>query len=372
MKVLNISTSSLFYNGIGIVLLNYYQNMYNDKIQMDYISPGYVDQDYKKEISIKGNKVFEFEYKGQKIRQKRPIKYCFKLYNIIKKEKYDIVHVHGSSSMMAMDLLVAKLAGTKIRIAHSHNTQSDNKILNMIFRPIFMKSYTHAFACGEEAGKWLFGQKSNFTIIPNGKDCELYEYNEKIRKKIRKKFRIPDNNIVIGHVGNFNEQKNHEYLLKIFKELSDNYRLLLVGSGELQEEIVSFAKKMNIYDRIIFTGSVPSDMVAKIIQAMDIIVFPSKFEGFPNVLIEWQISGLPCLISDKITKSVNLTNLVKFLSINENPKVWAQEINKTKILDREKNNLMIRQAIINAGYDIKENAKRLEQLYLDLKKEEFR
>lgn len=351
-----------------MVLLNYYQNMYDSSIIMDYLSPDVVDMDFKNKITQKGNSLYEFGYKGKKMRQVKPIMYAIKLYKLLKEEHYDAIHVHGSSSMMVLELFIGKLAGVKIRIAHSHNTKSDNEKMNRLFKCLFNRLYTDAFACGEDAGKWLFGDSSSFVIIPNGKDLNLYKYNQIKRKEYRNLYHL-NNKIVIGHVGNFNDQKNHEYLLNIFNELNDDkYCLLLVGGGELQEKIVSLAKKMCIQNRIVFAGSVSSEKVAEIIQAMDIIVFPSKYEGFPNVLIEWQISGLPCLISDKITEAVKLTDLVKFLPIDKSPKIWAEEIKKTKIIDRKKDNLSIQRKVKEAGYDIKENAKKLENLYLDLKR----
>ena len=148
-------------------------------------------------------------------------------------------------------------------------------------------------------------------------------------KKIRQKYNFDENDIVIGHVGNFYDQKNHKYLLEVFYELtkvSKKYKLLLVGSGTLMESIKELTEKLNIKDKVIFLGQVSVEEAAQIIQGMDIMVFPSKFEGFPNVLIEWQISGLPCVISDIITKKVSITDLVVFKSIDEEPVEWAKTI----------------------------------------------
>ncbi len=303
--------------------------------------------------------------------QKRPIMYCRKLYKIIKTEKYDIVHVHGSSSMMFMQLLTAKIAGVKIRIAHSRNTSCEHKLLNVLFKPFFKRIYTNAFACGKEAGEWLFGKKENFVIIPNGKDCEMFEFQETIREQYRQKYNLRDK-IVIGHIGNFNYQKNHEFLIDIFYELSklnNNYYLILAGKGTLEKEIHDKIIELGLQKNVIFLGQVPVKEVANWLQAMDIMVFPSRFEGFPNVLIEWQIAGLPCIISDRITKDVKVTDLVKFISLDKSPKYWAEEIIKIKIQDRN----LIKDKVINQikehGYDIKENAKRLEKIYENLIKE---
>ena len=190
MKVLNIMTSALHYNGIGMSLLNYYRNVDASKVQMDFLVPNSIGEELKKEFTVKGNKVFELEYKGMKMHQKKPVMYCKKLYKIIKEEKYDIVHVHGSSAMMFLQLFTAKLAGVKVRIAHSRNTSSDHNFLHKIFKIPFEFSYTACFACGKEAGEWLFGKNKDVTIINNGKDSEMFKFNVDIRNEYRKKYNI--------------------------------------------------------------------------------------------------------------------------------------------------------------------------------------
>lgn len=358
-------TSFLNYNGIGMSLLNYYNYIDADKIQMDYLVPNKVDENLKKEFTKKGNKLFEFDYKNKKMHQRRPIKYCIKLYKLIKQEKYDIVHAHGSSSMLFLQLLTAKLAGVKVRIAHSRNTNAIFGFLNIVFKPLFKISYTDALACGREAGEWLFGKKAQFTVIPNGKDCNMFEYRDSIREEYRKKYNI-ENKIVIGHVGNINCQKNHEFLIKVFNELKSHnkdYYLILAGDGPLIGDIKKQVVDLNLEEDILFLGQISVDDVAKWLNAMDIMVFPSKWEGFPNVLIEWQISCLPCVVSDAITKDVKITELVSFKSLKDLPIEWAKEIESISIIDRNSIKYKIMEEVKKAGYDIKENAKFLEELY---------
>lgn len=300
--------------------------------------------------------------------QKRPLMYCKSLYKIIRKEGYDIVHVHGSSSMMFMQLLTAKLAGVKVRIAHSRNTSSGHNFLHILCKPLFKVLYTNAFACGKEAGKWLFGTNEKFIIIPNGKDSKMFEFKADIREKYRRKYDLKDK-IVIGHIGNINYQKNHDFLIDVFNELckkNKNYYLILAGKGNLEKEIHEKVEKLGLHSKVMFLGQIPVEEVANWLQAMDIMVFPSKFEGFPNVLIEWQMAGLPCIISDTITKDVKITKLVQFESLDNTPKSWADEINNIKIEDREANKQEVINQIKEKGYDIKENAKRLENIYEDL------
>ena len=362
MRVLNVLTGPIAYEGISMSVLNYFKNIDNSKIKMDFVGPYIVDE-IEKQINDKGGKVYIIEG-----RKKNPLRYIKKVSLLIKENKYDIVQAHGSSAILCLEMIAAKKAGCKIRIAHCRNTKCDHVILDKLLRPIFYKTYTHGFACGELAGKWLFKDRK-FEIINNGKDTEKFKYDEEIRKKMRYKCNLEDK-IVIGHVGNFNEQKNHTFLIDILYNLvqkNPNYYLVSIGKGRLQSAIEQKVKELGIDKNILFVGA--SSEVEKWLQAMDIMVFPSKFEGFPNVLVEWQIAGLPCIISSAITKEVKLTNLVQFVPLEKNPKYWAEEIGKIELQDRNLIKDKVIAQIKEQGYDIKENAKKLEKIYENLVKE---
>lgn len=365
IKVLNVLTTNLCLDGISNSAMNYYRHINRDTIQIDFVCQNVIDS-IKTEIESNGDKVYVI---GR--RKKKPVQYSKKLSKLIKDNQYDIVHVHGSSSILCIEMIVAKKAGCKVRIAHSHNTKSNYRIIDRLLRPIFYSTYTHGFACGGEAGKWLFGEKP-FEIINNGKNIEEFEYNEPAREKIRKDCKLEDCT-VIGHVGSFNDQKNHKYLIDIFYELlkenDKKYKLLLIGGGKLEQTIKEQVEELGIDKDVIFVGETTE--VNKWLQAMDIMVFPSKFEGFPIVLVESQIAGLPCVVSDKITKEVELTGLIQFQSIEDKPEVWANAIRNVKIEDREKNKVKIIQEIRDKGFDIKENAKKLEDIYIRLYKEAY-
>lgn len=362
MKVLNILTSPLVYDGISMSVLNYFNNIDNQKIQIDFVTPSVIAE-IEAQIKEKGGRVYIV--KGRK---KHPLNYIKELSVLIRKNKYDIVQAHGSSAILCLEMIAAKRAGCKIRIAHSHNTRADHKIIDKFLRPIFYKTYTHGFACGEKAGKWLFGNRK-FEIIKNGKDIEEFKYNENVRNKFRRKYNLEDKK-VIGHVGNFNEQKNHDFLIDVFYNLTkidSTYYLVLIGRGYTQPRIEKKIKTLGIEDKVLFVGQ--SSEVGKWLQAMDIMVLPSKFEGFPLVLVEWQIAGLPCVISSTITKEVKLTNLVQFISLKESPKHWADKIQEIQIQDRNLIKDQVVKKVMEQGYDIKENAKKLEKIYENLMKE---
>lgn len=359
IKILMIPTSNFVNDGITNSIMNYYKYIDKQDIQIDFVVPNKLCDRLKKEMEANNSKYYELN------RKKNPIKYIIDLKNIIKREKYDIVHAHGSSAILLLEMYAAKLAGCKIRISHSRNTKSAHPIVDKLLRPFFYRTYTHGFACGKDAGKWLFGNRE-FTVIPNGNDVQKFKYNKEIRQNFRKEMNLNQKK-VIGHVGRFNYQKNHEFLIDIFYELTkldSNAMLVLIGEGKLFNDIKEKVKKLGIKEKVIFVGE--SLKINKWLQAMDIMVFPSRFEGFPNVVVEWQIAGLPCIISDTITTDVKLTNLVQFMSLETSPKQWAEKINQIEIIDREKiqeeNIKMIREK----GFDISQNANLLKQKYIEI------
>ena len=189
MKVLMVFTSKFHYTGITKVVMNYYEQLKkNDDIIIDFVVPNEIDEKLKESIDFNKSKV---KVLPMKLRRKRVLRYIIELSNFIKSEKYDIVHVHGSSSIMATELFAAKLAGCKVRIAHSHNTVTEHKLLHYILYPLFNMLYTDAFACGEAAGKWLFKNKK-FTIINNAQCIDKFIFNENIRKDYRDKYKLND------------------------------------------------------------------------------------------------------------------------------------------------------------------------------------
>lgn len=361
IKILIINTVNFSYsNGISNVILNYYRNLDKSNIIIDFVVKQCLDDELKFEIMKNGGKLYELGY-----RLKSPLKYIRDVTKIIEKNKYDIVHAHGNSCTLAIEMLAAKKGGTKIRIAHSHNTTTKYKIVHKFLRKTFENNYTYGFACGVDAGKWLFKDKP-FSILRNGIDAKKFQYNSELRHTYRNKLGL-EGCKVIGHVGSFNYQKNHEFLIKIFKELytiDNSYRLLLVGEGNLKSEIEEKIASMGLTNVTIFIGK--SREVPQLMQAIDMFIMPSLYEGLPLTLVEAQAAGLPCFVSDNITKEVNITNLIKHIPLNKSPKEWAEEIIKTDIIDRELNKYKIQNLIIEAGYDIKTNAKKLKNNYLDL------
>ena len=206
-------------------------------------------------------------------------------------------------------------------------------------------------------GRWMFKNHS-FVIMRNAINTEKFVYDPEIAKRQKESLGIEDK-FVLGHVGRFNFQKNHEFLIEIFNEVckeNANTVLLLVGTGELEENIHKKVRNLGLHEKVKFLG-VRED-IPELMQAMDVFVFPSLFEGLPVTLVEAQAAGLPCVVSDTITKEIDITNNVKFLDINGKTYEWAKDIIKKKERKKEAYHMLEK-----AGFDIKNNAEWLVEQY---------
>lgn len=354
--------------GIQTLVVEIAKNINKEKIQLDFLllddGKYYELEDVLKKYNcnvykLEGiwvNNIVDF------IKYEIAVDNFFKIHN-----DYKIVHLH-SSSKNYMILKKAKKYGIPVRIAHSHNIdfQSKNvikRICGNIFKIPLRRYATDYFACSKMAGEWLFGKNivntNKFKVINNAIDCSKFRYNEKKRIEIRNKLKISDNDIVLGNVGRFTEQKNHEFLIDIFKSVYEerkNTKLLLIGTGEKEEEIKKKVKKFNIENNVIFIGF--SNKVSDYMNAMDLFVFPSKFEGLGIVLIEAQANGLHCFASAHvIPEEAKVTDLLEFVdlyNINE----WKEKILNVSI-EREN----VQNIIENNGYSIVKIVEFLEQIY---------
>lgn len=357
-KIIIISTVGLIYDGITSVILSYLQAM--DLSEFDIYIAGTIkiEPNIRKKIEQLGCSVVELPS-----RRKNPARYFLALTYFIWKNRIKVMHAHGNSATLAIEMLSGWISGCKKRIAHSHNTQCEQVKADKILRPVFNLFYTDALACGDAAGKWLFGNQK-FMVLQNGRDIDLFAYDPKMRKKMREKYAVSD--IAIGHVGGFVAQKNHEFLLEIYQEIlkqKPNVKLFMIGDGELKEHIEKKAERIGIRDHIIFTGNI--DNVAEVLQAMDGMVLPSLFEGLPLVMIEWQILGLPCVISDVITKECICTEQVQTCSLHDGPDIWAKKILKLiEVTNRKEAIHTSVEQIKKAGFDIQEGIEKLKTLYL--------
>ncbi len=345
--------------GLETMLMNYYRNIDRSKIQFDFLTHRPEKNDYDDEIISLGGKMY---YAPRLYPQNYPAYFKWMKVFWAEHREYQIVHSH-IDSMSYLVLWTAKKAGVPVRIAHSHNTSIDRDfkyILKQFFRYGITTAANHYLACGEEAGRFLFRNK-DFQVIPNAVNAEQFYFDPTIRNLKRKELSL-DDHIVIGHVGRLSYQKNHNYLLKIFAEIKKkrkNSILLLVGTGEREQEIRELAKQLFIDEKTIFLGN-RSD-VYQLYQAMDVFVLPSFFEGIPVVGVEAQFADLPCVFSDKVPKEVAFNKKTQFISLKNTPESWAERIMESSRQNRSSD----RNDIVNSHYNIKTAYKVLEDYYFE-------
>lgn len=301
-------------------------------------------------------------------RKDETIKYIVALHKLYKSERYDALYVHGSSAIMSIELMIAWCSNCKVRIVHSHSTMCEHKKADKILRPLFYKLYTKGVACSIRAGEWLFAKKNgraDYIIARNGRDITTYKFDIKKRTYMRNKLGISDEKFAIGHVGNFYRVKNHVFIIKVFEEivkLNPDARLYLIGSGELEKEIIDLVNALQLMDIVFFMGAASN--VPDLLQAMDVMLLPSFYEGLPLSVVEWQIAGLPCVISDKISSECAYTELVHFKSLKDGYLSWAEEILRLgdKRSERENGANTYATLAMQNGYDIETTANTIQQL----------
>lgn len=344
--------------GLETMLMNYYRHIDRSKVQFDFLVHRDFEADYDQEILKLGGRIYHVS---------RLVPWSRSYHSELKAffrehPEYRIVHVH-QDCLSSVALRCAKECGVPVRIAHSHNSSQD-KNLKYLIKMHYMKKIsdyaTDLFACSESAGRWMFREDS-FRLLNNAIETESFQYSKSVDMDVRKEFSL-GNSMIVGHVGRFHPQKNHEFLIDVFyacTKLHANMKLLLVGDGEGRSKIEQKVKDMNLQDKVIFAG-VRSD-VDRLMQAMNVFVFPSLYEGLPVTMIEAQASGLPCIISNQVSNECIVTKgLVFSMPLEESPSRWAERIVQESCRERENHMEEIREA----GFDISTEVKKLETFYL--------
>lgn len=351
--------------GAENMVMNLYRRINRDHVQFDFLVHTEKKCFFDDEINRLGGRIFRVPYfNGFNLKEyKNSINRFFSSHKEI-----SIVHGH-LGSCASIYLNVAKKHGC-YTIVHSHSTKPTNvSIKNFAYR---LSTYRvrgvadYFIGCSLKAGEYRYGERittsDRFIVLNNAIDTDLYVYNPEKRESIRKKLGVLPDTVLIGHVGRFTYAKNHEYLLSVFKLLADKrpkIKLLLIGDGELRAEIENMIVSYAMTDRVILTGVINN--VAEYLQAMDVFVFPSRFEGLPVSAIEAQAADLPCLISNTITDEVIVTDNVKVLPIDDDCKSeWVEELRKIGVRNTGTDR---RKEIIQSNYDIGTTVKWLEQFY---------
>lgn len=354
-------------NGVATFAVNYVTRISGyDDIKVDFLLAHDVPGPYYEMLKRNGCNIYFLPETHNVIKINNWLDAFFGQYH------YDIIH----SNVINLGYFVLKKAkkyGIKCRIMHAHVTQNGETTMQKVIRFPFQKlamRYVNGFlACSELAGKFMF-PKEKFTIINNGIDLERFKYDEHCSESIRKELGIGPNTKVIGHVGRFVKQKNHDYLLEVFKEIvkkRDNVKLLLLGDGPLLQGVRRKAKELGIESKVIFAGSKTD--IHRYYSAMDLFVFPSLYEGLCLTAVEAQANGLYCLVSNNITKELKMTENIEFLDIKENPTVWAEEAIRHLDCEGATDRLSANYAMKNSKFDINHEKDKLIMFYEEILKQ---
>lgn len=357
MRVLQVVTT-MNRGGLETMLMNYYRHVDRERVQFDFLEHRKEHSAYDDEIESLGGKIY---------RLPRLVPWSKSYLSALNQffdehPEYRIVHVH-QDCLSSVILKAAQQHNIPVRIAHSHNASQDRNLkypIKLWCRRSIPRCATHLFACGKDAGDWMFGG-ATYQIINNAIDTTAYTYDTNKRVELRRQLGLADE-LVIGHVGRFNPQKNHPFLMDIFAALlkkESNAVLLLVGGGEGMSKMQEKVQELGIAEHVRFLG-VRSD-VADLMQAMDVFVLPSLYEGLPVTMVEAQAAGLPCIISDKVPPECILTEgLVDVMPLSASPETWAEKILAKRAIPRTDR----RAEIAAHGFDITTEAVKLQEFYL--------
>lgn len=349
--------------GLETMIMNYYRRMDREQVQFDFLTHRDFRADYDDEIEALGGRIFHLPRLVPWSRSyQKALDAFFKGH-----PEYRIVHVH-QDCLSSVILKAAQNNGVPVRIAHSHNASQDKNlkyILKLYYKRLIPEYATELFACGKAAGDWMFGG-APYRLISNAIDAARYAYDPQHAAEMKAGFGLAPDSFVIGHVGRFSQVKNHAFLLDIFAKIKEEEAkavLLLVGDGELRKAMESKAESLGLEKSVCFAG-VRSD-VPELMQAMNVFVFPSLYEGLPVSLVEAQAAGLPCLISEQIPDACMLTELVQKLPLQAGAEKWAQ----AALQSRENERADMTACMVKCGFDIGSNAAWLQEYYLNQWKE---
>ena len=344
--------------GLETMLMNCYRHMDRDQIQFDFLVHRSFRADYDDEIESMGGKIFRLS----RLNPFNPAYYHGLSRFFRAHPEYKIVHCH-LDCMSSIPLLVAKQCGIPVRIAHGHNSSQDKNLkypLKLLSRKFIPQFATHFFACSLPTLEWMFPGQSG-KVINNGIESDLFRYNDSVRNTMRSELGIGQE-LVVGHTGRFMPQKNHTFLIDIFAQLhriQPNSRLLLIGEGPFMDTIRKKVSDLNLTDSVQFLG-VRKD-VHNLLQAMDIYVMPSQYEGLGIAAVEAQCSGLPCFLSDTIPTECHITDSVYPVSLDTSPSDWAEQILSVAAAPRHSGH----EAVRKAGFDIQSTADYLQSFYFE-------
>ncbi|MDG3072773.1 glycosyltransferase family 1 protein [Bacillus halotolerans] len=367
-RVLHV-LSGMNRGGAETMIMNLYRKMDRSKVQFDFLTYRNDPCAYDEEILSLGGRLFYVPSIGQS----NPLTFVKNVRNTIKENgPFSAVHAH-TDFQTGFIALAARLAGVQVRVCHSHNTSWKtgfnwkDRLQLMVFRRLILAYATELCACGEDAGRFLFGrsnmERKRVHLLPNGIDLDLFSPAGQAADE-KKARGIASDRLIIGHVARFHEVKNHAFLLKLavhLKKRGVRFQMILAGDGPLREQMEEEALRLNLLSDVLFLGT--EEHIHELMRTFDVFVMPSLYEGLPVVLVEAQASGLPCIISDTITEKVDTgLGLVKRVSLSKPMDIWAETIVRAAAAGRPKREL-VKDTLAKLGYDARRNVGALMNLY---------
>ncbi len=355
-KVLIVNTIGMGFEGMSFVILNYLRNIPREGLQLHITADPELCDEMREILEGLGT-VHIIPTKQENLKG-----YLLGIRQILK-TGIDVIHVHGNSGTMAMEAILARLCGVKKVFVHSHSTKTDHPMVNAILKYPMMLCASQRLACSAGSGKWLYGSWKH-TVLNNAIDLDRFRFDPAVREQCRQEFGLRQE-FVLGHVGNFYEPKNHSFLIDVFAafhKLQPNSKLLLAGGGPDMKRMMDKVDQLQLQDAVIFAGRRTD--VERIYQALDVFLMPSLWEGLPLVLLEAQASGLPVLASDRITKDVQCAPNFRYLSLEEGPAVWAEQLVQLSEAPMDRTADAARY-LRERGFDIRAEADRLYRMYVN-------
>ncbi len=360
-NILIIGNTNL-YGGVGHIIEEYCNKLYGEDFHFDFL---YYEQYTEEEIvffrSINASFYTVPRY------SRTPLKFIKFMRRFCAEKYYDIIHCHASTAMLVMYALPFYLWDKTLILYHSHLSSNNISFLHCMMRFLVCKISTKYIAVSKMAGIYMYGKKginsNRFCLLKNGICYENYLFSKSSRDFIRNKLGISEDEFVIGNIGRFEKQKNHKYIIDVFKkfyETNRNAKLILIGDGSLKKQIQQKTIEFDISDAVLFLPNTKE--VCKYYSAMDVFLFPSKYEGLGIVAVEAQISGLPVIASTKVPIEADISPLFHALSLDEKKEAWVDQIYSVM---RNRRESLPRDLFEASGYSIDKSIQQLKDIYVN-------
>lgn len=356
-KILIVPTLGLNLEGITSVIHNYTNFMDRSGLQLHFMTYGELNPALREKFEKLGEILFVSD------RKQSTLAYVKDYVALLTSRSFDVVHIHGNSGTMLIEVLLAKLCGVRTVMVQAHSTRTNHPFVNAVLKRPMMWLCRDCIASSDASGQWLYG-KHPYTLLNNAIEVDNFRFDAAAREAYRKEFGVRDGEFLVGHVGHFTEPKNHFFLVDVFAEfhkLEPDSRLLLISDGPRFEQVKQQVTRLGLEDAVIFAGR-RSDAAA-IYSAMDLFMLPSLWEGLPLVLLEAQVNGLPVLVSDVVTRAAKCTDRIFYKPLEDGAQDWAKMLQQLQNIPCDR--LEDTGAVVAAkGFDIRAEADKLRKMYL--------